>query len=215
MDLGCGPAQLARGFAPFVREVVAIDPEPEMLRVARAASKGIGNIVFREASSADLSAALGRFRLVVMGRSFHWMDRAETLRRLDGLIEPGGAVALFRDTHPELADNAWYPAYRALLRGYAGDDSHSVRTERPDWIRHEAILLESAFSHVEEIGVWDRRGASVDMLIERALSMSSTSRARLGDMADRMIAELRQTLPQGEFFEMIVSQAVLAWRPDR
>ena len=35
LDLGCGPGMLARGLAPFVGEVVAMDPSPEMLAVAR------------------------------------------------------------------------------------------------------------------------------------------------------------------------------------
>ena len=35
LDLGCGPGPLARGLAPLVGEVVAIDPSPEMLAEAR------------------------------------------------------------------------------------------------------------------------------------------------------------------------------------
>ena len=35
LDLGSGPGQLAVAFAPFVREVTALDPEPEMLEIAR------------------------------------------------------------------------------------------------------------------------------------------------------------------------------------
>ena len=213
MDLGCGPAQLARAFAPLVREVAALDPEPEMLRVARAAT-GAGNIVFHRASSHDLSPEFGRFRLVAMGRSFHWMDRAETLRRLDAIIEPGGAVALFHDAHPEVPDNAWYPEFRALLRKYGGPDGYGARTHRPDWVRHEAFLLSSAFRHVEEIGVYERRPATFEGLAERALSMSSTSRGRLGDAADDMLAELRGILPRGDFHELIATQAMLAWRSE-
>ena len=36
LDLGCGPGPLARGFAPFAREVIAIDPSSEMLAEAHA-----------------------------------------------------------------------------------------------------------------------------------------------------------------------------------
>jgi ubiquinone/menaquinone biosynthesis C-methylase UbiE len=36
LDLGCGPGQLALAFAPLAGEVLGIDPEPEMLRIARA-----------------------------------------------------------------------------------------------------------------------------------------------------------------------------------
>jgi len=36
LDLGCGPGQLAIAFAPYAASVVAIDPEPKMLRAASA-----------------------------------------------------------------------------------------------------------------------------------------------------------------------------------
>src|SRR5438552_14695229 len=56
MDLGCGPGQLAQALAPFVAEVVAVDPEPEMLKIARqsAAATGISNIRIIEASAQEI-----------------------------------------------------------------------------------------------------------------------------------------------------------------
>ena len=94
---GCGPAMLAgRPSRWRPAEVTAIDPEPEMLRIAEAEFGGCRDrISFMRGSSDDLSPALGRFRLVTMGRSFPSMDRVETLRRLDEMIAPRGAVVLF------------------------------------------------------------------------------------------------------------------------
>ena len=56
LDLGCGPGQLALALAPHAGEVVAVDPEPEMLRIAaeNAAAAGL-NIRFVEGSSAGAS----------------------------------------------------------------------------------------------------------------------------------------------------------------
>src|SRR5262249_35846303 len=106
LDLGCGPGPLARGFAPLVGEVVAMDPSADMLEAARELAtqngKAIANIGFVAGSSYDLAPQLGPFHLVVMGRSFHWMDRVDTLRRLDRMIDPSGAVALFRDSAPDI-----------------------------------------------------------------------------------------------------------------
>jgi trans-aconitate methyltransferase len=90
LDLGCGPGQLAKAFAAKVGSVLGIDPEPEMLALAR--EDAAPNTEWRQGSSHDLGPELGRFQLVTMGRSFHWMDRVETLRRLDGMIDPGGAI---------------------------------------------------------------------------------------------------------------------------
>ena len=61
-----------------------MDPDDAMRaegeRIAR--ERGISNIEWRFGGSKDLSPALGQFRLVTMGNSFHWMDRARTLEAL-------------------------------------------------------------------------------------------------------------------------------------
>ena len=77
-----------------------MDPTPEMLSAARALAGATPNIRFVAGSSYELGPALGRFHLVVIGRSFHWMDRVDTLNRLDAMIEPAGAVALFATRPP-------------------------------------------------------------------------------------------------------------------
>src|SRR5882762_69304 len=118
LDLGCGPGPLARSFAPLAREVVAVDPSPEMLTQARALAGKTANIRFVAGSSYDLGPALGHFHLVVMGRSFHWMDRVDTLKRLDRMIEPAGAVALFHDSAPAVPANAWRKVWRDIREHY-------------------------------------------------------------------------------------------------
>ena len=212
MDLGCGPGQLARAFAPGVAEVVAVDPEPAMLELAR--DDAPGNMRVLQGSSYDLGPAFGRFHLVVMGRSFHWMDRPDTLRRLDALIEPDGALALFADRHPELPANAWLRQLREVTDRYVDRASH---WRGPDWVRHEAPLLESAFSALEEITVIERRSVSAPELVERVLSMSSTSREKLGDAADRLAAEIealhRRLAPDGALPEVVSTYALIARRP--
>ena len=216
LDLGCGPGPLARAFAPYVADVVGVDPEPEMLRRARAESPA--NASWVEGSSRDVGPALGRFRLATMGRSFHWMDRAETLVRLDGILEPEGAVALFRSsTPPDLPENAWRAEYRAVLDRYSKDDESRSPSDRPGWVPHVAVLLESAFSELEEISVIERREDPVEVLVERALSLSSTSRARLGGRADAMVDEVRAVMsrlaPSGRFVEVVATVALIARRP--
>ena len=220
MDLGCGPGQIAVALAPHVGEVTAIDPEPEMLRVAaeNAAAAQL-QIRFIEGSSSDLGPALGHFRLVVIGRAFHWMDRARTLQRLDGLIEPGGAVALLGTREPELPDNAWAKAYDALIERYADDDETRRKRKSPDWLRHEAVLLDSPFSRIETIAVLERRLTPVERFVDRALSMSSTSAARIGEKTAELAAEVRSTLApfaaEGMIREAVRSAATIAWRPAR
>ncbi len=212
LDLGCGTGALARGFAPLAGEVLAIDPEPAMLEAGREAAGEAANIRFLRGSSYDLGAAQGRFRLVVMGRSFHWMDRVDTLRRLDGMIEAGGAVALFHDHSPAVPENAWLERWREVRRRYEPPDADY---RGPNWVRHEAVLLDSPFARLECFGVIERRDVTVEAMVARAFSMSSTSPARLGGQAEAMAAELRAVLAPlaaAGLKEVAMTGALVAWR---
>ena len=215
LDLGCGPGILAGAFAPLAAEVVAIDPEPEMLRIARAEFAS-GRISFIQGSSFDLALTLGRFRLVTMGRSFHWMDRADTLRRLDGMVEPDGTLALFNSQTADVPDNAWAADYRALMRRYAENDTSHNRRRDGGWVHHESILLDSAFSELTEVSVIERLSVSVPQLIDRAFSRSSTAPDRLGDAAPKLAQEIEALLAplatDGMLAEVITVSSLLARR---
>ena len=72
LDVGAGPGQLSLLISLFVAEVVAIEPEPDMLAEGerRAAMADIGNVRFVAGSSDDLpvlQAPLGLFRAALMG----------------------------------------------------------------------------------------------------------------------------------------------------
>lgn len=217
LDLGCGPAQLALAFAPFVGSVTAMDPEPEMLRLARTAAKGAANVEVVEGRSETLRPELGRFKAVVIGRAFHWMDRAATLEALDKLIEPGGAVVLFGDDHPDYPQNRRIRQYTAWLETYSADDQTRRHRLSPSYPRHPSVLLDSPFSRLEQIAIIERRPVSLQVLTDRALSLSSTSRARLGDKADELVAELGRRMAaweaEGPMEEVLSSSALIARRP--
>src|SRR5262245_10486544 len=100
LDVGAGPGQLSLLIAPFVAEVVAIEPEPDMLAEGerRAAIAGVGKVRFVAGSSDDLLALrspLGMFCGALMGQSFHWMvDKDRVLEDLSATIDDAdGAIA--------------------------------------------------------------------------------------------------------------------------
>jgi SAM-dependent methyltransferase len=217
LDLGCGPGQLAIAFAPFVGSAVALDPEPEMLAAASAGAAAAGvEIEAIAGGSADLGPWLGTLRMVTMGRSFHWMDRPATLRLLDALVEQDGAVVLFDDKHPNVPDNAWHDEYRRLIDRFAEVDAVLAQVRSPSWVRHEGVLLDSPFDVLERVAVIERRRTPVERLVDRALSRSSTSRARLGAKADRLAAEIRAVMPclatDGAVTEIVELSALIARR---
>ena len=215
LDLGSGPGQLAVAFAPFVREVTALDPEPEMLEIARKnASTGHFNIKFVQGSSYDLGPQLGRFQAVTIGRAFHWMDRAATLNLLDAMIELDGVVVLFNDSHPEVPENSWHSAYKKVIEHYAEGDIERQKRRSPEWPKHEAVLLASPFQG--RISIIERRLTAVERFTDRALSLSSTSRERLGAKADELANEVRELMAgfalEGAVAEIVESAALIARR---
>lgn len=213
MDLGCGPGWLAVAFAPLVGSVVAIDPEPAMLDAASAIAAAHGvTIDLIEGSSYDIGPRLGSFRAVTIGRAFHWMDRADTLRRLDAIIEAEGAVILFNDVRPDVPQNAWYRPYNEVVEAFANSEVGFP----PQRLRHEAPLLASPFNQLSRLGVVEQRIIAVESLIDRALSMSTSSPEQLGPrsarLADELMARMAPFTTDGHLMEVIESQALIAQR---
>jgi len=222
LDLGTGPGFLAIGFAAHSDHVTAIDPSPDMLDAARANAAASGAaITVAQGSSYDLAADLGPLRLVTIGRAFHWMDRADTLRRLDALIEPGGAVALFSDKSPNVPANAWDAAYGRVREKHSAADRLGPET-RATPLGNEAVLLESAFDAIERHSVFERRATPIARFVDRVLSFGATwTGARDGAVEEARIraevtaditAALTPYAVDGIVHEVVEGQAVIARR---
>jgi hypothetical protein len=150
-----------------------------MLEAARAnAMNAQVDVRFLRGSSYEIGAHLGRFKLVTIGRAFHWMDRAETLRALDALIEPGGGVALFGETYPEVPANAWRQSFQDSIDRYSTEDP--ARPKIRAAASNESVLLSSSFDHLERISVLEERRTPIERFVDRALSFASTWHGRPG-----------------------------------
>jgi ubiquinone/menaquinone biosynthesis C-methylase UbiE len=214
LDLGCGTGMLATGFARLGMAVTAMDPEPGMLEAARTnAQAACVAMTILQGSSQDLDGKLGPFRLVVIGRAFHWMDRAATLARLEKIVTPDGGVALFHDAHPPVEENGWFKIlcdHQAQYRRDRRDGGHK---------RYEPFLFASAFTEIDNLSVTIRQGLTVEDIVGRAFSMSSSSPQTLGaarnEFERALSAALREWSPDGKFTEVAELVAVLARRPDR
>lgn len=218
LDLGCGPGLLAAAFAPHVRQVIGIDPEPAMLEAAAAYAQAKEvEVTLQLGSSYDLDKLAQTFHLITMGRSFHWMDRAATLEALDQILEPDGAVALFKDSHLEVPQNQWRDQFRSVLEPFARKDpAHALHGRYRLRSPHEVVLLESKFRRLERVSVINRVKTPVERLIDRALSMSTTSPERLGPDLETVVEKLREILSPhaagGGIVEVVESEALLAFR---
>jgi SAM-dependent methyltransferase len=178
LDLGCGPGPLAVPLAPRFEEVVAVDVEPEMLAQL---PPGIRAVLGR---AEDVDESWGAFRLVTIGRAFHWMDGPVVMERLARITRQ---VALVGDSHEDSE------AQTALL-----EISRELFGERPTMkqptVRYAQALADSPFNDVIEISVEVERTWTIDQLIGCAYSTSFASLARVGDRREEFERVLRERL---------------------
>jgi SAM-dependent methyltransferase len=217
LDLGCGPGPLAVAFARLGCAVTAMDPSPDMLAAAagHAAAAGVA-IDLVEGSSYDLGTRRGPFQLAVMGRSFHWMDRDATLRELDRIVAPAGAVVLFGDRQIATPGADWPSLLHDLAMELVPARMAQRRQSNPAWEPHETVMLRSPFAHLTLHGMTVSRTLSADAIVGLAYSKSTTSPEALGDQREaferRLRAGLGRLAPDGAFNEIVEIRALVARR---
>lgn len=215
LDLGTGPGVLAVPFAAAGMRVTAADPEPIMLEAAGAAAADAGvSLTLWRGGSDDLTPAMGPYRAVTMGRSFHWMDRAATLVRLDRLVTPDGAIVLFHDEHPRTAENQWLHVALEVADRYGRGEEPVISERRsPQYRSHESHLLASPFNVLEMMSVVIRKPISVEEIVGRMLSMSTCSPEKLGERIGAFESDLRHALSgSAQLTEIATLSALIARR---
>jgi ubiquinone/menaquinone biosynthesis C-methylase UbiE len=222
LDLGTGTGVIALPLARHVARVIAVDPEPGMLTEGRkaSASRGVANIDWRLGDSTKLSSMnLQGILFTVMGASFHWTRRDELLRDLNACIAPGGAVVLASGGAPgDIEPAPWLQVVADVRSRYLGRERRAgsgVYNHPSD--RHQDVLGRSAFSKLETAH-WDRiLTRTVDDVVGWLFSLSYNSPAQLGSEKDAFERDVRKELlftqPDGQFEEVVRTEAIIASRP--
>ena len=100
LDVGTGAGALAFALAPLVREVVGVDPVPELLALARA--RALPNTRFVEGDGEALRFATAEFDLSGTHRTLHHVARPEpVVAELARVTRPGGHVLVVDQLAPD------------------------------------------------------------------------------------------------------------------
>ncbi|AKS33870.1 hypothetical protein AFA91_20500 [Mycolicibacterium goodii] len=217
LDLGCGTGQLTLPLARHVTEAVGIDPESGMLAEAdrHARERGVTNVTWFQGSSEQLPAGLGHFRLVTMGRSFHWMNRQQVLAALDETVDDGGSVVIANDSCLVLPTTPWQQAIEEVQKLFLNNDRVGTARTRA-WQTHEQILAKSPFRHVRRQVYEFERTWTVEQAIGYLYSTSLPLRRLLGDrrsaFEDKVTAALLDIDSSGYFIEPVSLEVLIATR---
>lgn len=207
VDFGTGPGVLALGFAPYVASVTGVDPEPAMLAEAQAnAERAMVRFDLYAGRAEDLDPALGPFDLVTIGRALHWMDPDPTRAVIDRVAAPGARVLICGSRSAKEGENPWLDAFDAVRKTWAPVEEARHRIDLDAW------FAPIGFVAVDRIAVRATQPIDIDHLFARALTLSSTSRAILGDTVEQRRADLGTALspffadgPQVETVEVTAS----------
>ena len=152
---------------------------------ARAAERAGVEARFIEGRFEDAAAKLGAFDLVTIGRAIHWLDPEPAQAALERALAPDGKVLVCGATSAKDGRNPWLEAFNAVRDRWKGD-----RPSRD----HETFFANGQFTRTGTIRVEATYTVPVERLVERVLSMSTSSTDRLGDEAPVMKSAMREKL---------------------
>jgi SAM-dependent methyltransferase len=229
LDAGCGPAVLTLELAPLFDEVIALDPDADMLAegARRAEAARLQHVRWVRAVAEDIPALdLGTFRLVVFGQSFWWTDRERVAGYVWDLLEPGGALALVEHAHEgrPAPDGPGHPpiphdVVEALVDEYLGPvrrAGQGLRPNKPE--RHGEVLARTSFGTPAVVFAPGRSDIvrDVDGVLSSYLSNSFSAPHLFGDRLPQFEADVRAALasrsPSGLFWDWPGDTAIIIAR---
>jgi SAM-dependent methyltransferase len=221
VDLGCGTGQLAVPLAARVGHVIGVDPEADMLRLARetAARHGVNNAVWVLGADTDVPALAAllagrRPAVAVIGQALHWMRYEDLFAELRSLLRPGGGVAVVANGAPAWQqDSEWSRALRGCLEEhFATRLKDSCGTAQRDRERYARALEAAGFADVSHTEVSYTEEITFEELIGGVYS--AVPEDQLPAPADRpaFAERIRRALPPGETFTEDVCVSILTAR---
>lgn len=231
LDVGCGPGTVALLFARLFESVVGLDPDPDMLTEAMRAAgeEHVTKASWVQMRAEDLPGALGHFRVITFGQSFHWMERPKVACAVRQMLDANGAVVQLDLWHtrppnrnPPSGPHPPVPeaAIDDLRRRWLGPDRRAgqgLRNTSPD--REDEVFQRAGFAPEENVVVPDHRvlERSVDDVVAWVLSTSSMAPHLFGDRLDDFVSDLRALLvhvaPEGKFSVPLADNRLRIRRP--
>ncbi len=231
LDLGCGPGSVALRLAGLFEEVVGVDADAGMIEEAwrLGGERGIRNARFVHRRAEELPAGLGRFRVVTLAASFHWMDRPRVAALVGSMVTPGAAVVHVDERRdlPVLREGMPHPVppeaeIDALLRSYLGPErraGRSIRTSSPSG--EPAVFRAAGFDGPDDVLIPDGRvlERTVDQIVAGTFSLSYAAPHLFGDRRAAFERDLRSLLlaasPEGLFSVRRPDGVLHIYRPAR
>jgi SAM-dependent methyltransferase len=206
LDLGCGTGQLSLPLARRVRAVVGVDPEPDMLLLARrsAEDQGIANTTWMLGCDTDLpalGAVLGTVGAITIAVAIHWMDRDTLFRAARPVIRPGGGIAVVTNGTPLwLQDTDWSRIARDCLQRWLGRAlTSSCQTDEAGRRLNVRAFHDAGYDVIESTVEYDAE-LTVDDLVGGLFSAMAADQLPSSERREELSAQVHNALGQQKSF---------------
>jgi len=208
VDLGSGTGLSTRIWAERADEVVGVEPSPEMLAQAEAATAA-GNVRFVQAYAQATGLPEGGADLVTCSQALHWMEPGPTFAEAARLLRPGGVFAAFDYDWPPIVGWEVEAAFEEVLRRVRAGRAPDGRGMRYAKEAHlERIKASGHFRYARELVFHSRERADAERIVGMALSLgpltvllrNGKSEAEIGLTALREAAERSLRDREAEIF---------------
>ncbi len=196
LDGGCGTGEMTLPLSRWFDEVIAIDPDQQMLQIGECAARdsGITNVRFLKMRAEDVSNEVAPLRLATFGASFHWTDRVLVANRLYELIEPGGGLVVLAPSSIWRGPESWKQVVGRTIKDWLGEERRAGSGMFKTAPLHQECLAQTPFADVKVIDVHKMHVWTADCLVGYLYSTSFASRAVLGDLQEPFELDLRNRL---------------------
>jgi SAM-dependent methyltransferase len=156
-DVGAGTGKLTRTIVEIGADVVAIDPDAQMLAALRENVHGVPTFV---GSAERMPLPDGSVDAVLLGQAWHWVDPATAGAEAGRVLRPGGVLGLVWNIRDES-----FPLARALTAIMHASEAERLISEGGPAVGEPFGKLES------RTWTWTRtmaRGELIDMVASRS-----------------------------------------------
>ena len=175
IDLGCGSGLSSIPWCESCEQVIGIDPNEEMLKIARGIFKD--NLSFRQGFGSDTGLPEGSADAVVCSQSFHWMEPDATLKEIHRILAKGGVFAAIDYDWPPVShwelERCFEELYSSAKETVRKQQAEKQTFARWDKSQHLSRIQQSAlFRYSREILFSSEESCTAKRLYQMALSQS-------------------------------------------
>ncbi len=117
-DIGCGPGILSRLFLENGNSVYCVDPNNEMLHMARQYLSEFSSASYISGFAEQTSLPDRCVDFLTAGQAFHWFDREKSAAEFRRILKPGGNVVLVWNER-DFSPGTFNEAYERICRKYS------------------------------------------------------------------------------------------------